>query len=140
MTALKEKILARIGGPVLSALASITEDNKPWVRYVVTVADENLDIWFATFIGSRKAAQFKRNPEVHLTAGADNLQSTEPYVQVQGRAEVLTDQVVRQAFWQEEFKTYFTGPDDPNFAVVKITPYRIEYQTMEEMNPEVWER
>lgn len=33
----------------------------------------------------------------------------------------------------------FSGPDDPNYAVCKITPYRIEYQSMSMVPPEVWE-
>jgi hypothetical protein len=34
----------------------------------------------------------------------------------------------------------FSGPDSPNYVVCKITPYRIEYQKMVMMTPEIWEK
>ena len=42
MTDLKEKIFSKFNGPTLSILATITEDGKPWTRYVTPFADENL--------------------------------------------------------------------------------------------------
>ena len=46
---LKKKIMAKLTGPTLCALATLTEDCKPWVRYVTPFADENLTLWMATF-------------------------------------------------------------------------------------------
>ena len=66
---LKQKIMAKLSGPTLCALGTLTEDGKPWVRYVTPFADENLTLWMATFINSRKVGQIKKNPEVHLTSG-----------------------------------------------------------------------
>jgi hypothetical protein len=34
----------------------------------------------ATFLGSRKVAQIKKNPEVHLTTGVTTMESAESYV------------------------------------------------------------
>lgn len=138
MSDLKQKIFRKLNPVTLSALATITENGRPWVRYVMAVADEDLTIRFSTFTGARKVAQIRQNPEVHLTAGVAALETAESYVQVQGRAEVLTDQAAKTDFWKDEFQTYFSGPDDPNYCVVRIRPYRIEYQTMQDMNPEVW--
>ena len=45
---LKEKILAKLTGPTLCALATVTEDGKPWVRYMILSADEHLTMWGAT--------------------------------------------------------------------------------------------
>jgi general stress protein 26 len=68
-----------------------------------------------------------------------NPQTAEAYVQIQGRAEVSRDEAERKAYWKDELKTYFSGPDDPNYSVVIVRPYRIELQTMASMEPEVWE-
>jgi general stress protein 26 len=137
---LKDKILAVIGKPVLGALATITEDGKPWTRYVVPQADPDLTIHFCTFLGSRKIAHLRANSEVHLTVGNNTLDNMgEPYLQIAGRAEVSTDPAIRRKYWHSELKAYFSGPDDPNFCVVLIKPYRIEYQTFESRTPEVWE-
>ena len=136
---LKKKILAKLTGPTLCALATLTEDCKPWVRYVTPFADENLTLWMATFLGSRKVAQIKKNPEVHLTTGVATLETAESYLQIQGRAEILTDEATRKTVWFDQLRNIFSGPDDPNYAVCKITPYRIEYQSMGMVPPEVWE-
>ncbi|MBU1903325.1 MAG: pyridoxamine 5'-phosphate oxidase family protein, partial [Proteobacteria bacterium] len=92
MSELKQKILAKIDRPTLSALSTITEEGKPWVRYCTPMADENLTIWMATFLNSRKVAQIRKNPEVHLTTGVTDMETAESYLQIQGRAEILTDE------------------------------------------------
>jgi general stress protein 26 len=141
MIELKQKILAKIDKPTLSALATMTEDGKPWVRYVTPMADEDLNLWVATFINSRKVSQIKKNPEVHLTTGVLEPEKAESYLQIQGRAEILTDSESRNRVWGDFLKPIFSGPDDPNLCVCKITPYRIEYQSLNPPGgpPEIWE-
>ena len=139
MSELKQKILAKIDRPTLSALSTITEEGKPWVRYCTPMADENLTIWMATFLNSRKVAQIRKNPEVHLTTGVTDMETAESYLQIQGRAEILTDEKTKKAVWNDHLENIFSGPDDPNYCVCKITPYRIEYQGMGMVPPEVWE-
>ncbi len=139
MSTLKEKILAKVKGPTLSALSTITEDGKPWVRYVTPFVDKKLTFWMATFTHSRKVGQIRKNPEVHLTVGVADVETAESYLQVQGRAEILTDPKTKKAVWFDGLKDIFSGPDDPNYCVCKITPYRIEYKTVGPVPPEVWE-
>ena len=57
----------------------------------------------------------------------------------QARAEVSTDEGERKAFWNDGLKAYFKGVDDPEYAIVIVKPYRIEYMAMGAMEPEVWE-
>lgn len=136
---LKEKILAKLTGPTLCALATVTEDGKPWVRYVMLSADEHLTLWGATFAGFRKVAHIRKNPEVHLVTGAKDMETAESYLQIQARAEILTDAAAKKAMWNDYLKNIFSGPDDPNYVVCKISPYRIEYCKMDRSPAEVWE-
>jgi general stress protein 26 len=136
---IKEKILAKMTGPTLCALATVAEDGKPWVRYVIVKADEHLTMWMATFAGFRKVAHIRKNPEVHLVTGAKDLETAESYLQIQARAEILTDAETKKAVWTDYLKNIFSGPDDPNYVVCKITPYRIEYSRMDRAPTEVWE-
>ena len=138
MATLKDHILEIIGKPQLASLATVTEEGKPWVRYVMATGDKDLTLRFASFLGSRKVAQVKKNPEVHLTCGVTSPESADSYLQIEGRAEVTTDEAQRRAYWKEELKRYFSGPDDPNYCIVKVTPYRIEYMAPGSMEPEVW--
>jgi general stress protein 26 len=140
MTELKQKILAKMKQPNLSTFATVTEEGKPWVRYVVTMADDDLNVWFATFAASRKVGQVAANPEVHLTLGVTELETAASYVQVQGTAQILTDADTKKAIWYDHLANIFSGPEDPNYVVCKVTPYRIEFNTMTPgVGPEVWE-
>ena len=137
---LKEKILAKFEGPVLASLATITEEGIPWVRYVTPPRmDDDFTIWIATFAGSRKIGQIGKNSEVHLTTGVTNIEDAESYLQIQGKAEILFDAETKKAVWVDHLERVFSGPDDPNYCVCKITPYRIEYYQMGPVPPEVWE-
>jgi general stress protein 26 len=120
-------------------IATITEDGTPWVRYVVGLGGEDLSIRFVTSLQTRKAAHIRKNPEVHMTCGAKDLDSTENYLQIAGRAEITTDEQERQRLWHDELKNYFSGPDDPNYCIVIVKPYRIELMGMTEMVPLVWQ-
>jgi general stress protein 26 len=140
MAELKKKILAKMRGVTLCALATVTENGKPWVRYVTPPRmDDDMIIWIATFANSRKVKQIEKNPEVHLTTGVTSLETAESYLQIQARAEILTDGKTKKAVWFDHLQGIFSGPDDPNYCVCKVTPYRIEYHTMGPVPPEVWE-
>lgn len=139
MSDIKKKVLDIISSPQLMSFATITEDSKPWVRYVIGMADENLTIRFSTFVKSRKVAQIEKNQEVHIVCGVSSLETAEHYLQIQGKAEITKEEQERKKFWHDDLKAYFSGPDDPNYCICLVNPYRIEYYTMGSMEPEVWE-
>lgn len=138
MSDLKERIGSILQQPQLTGLATVTDDGKPWVRYVMTVADEDLSIRCATFVTARKVKQIEHNPEVHLTCGITNPEEMAPYVQIQAKAQLDTSKDARHGFWTEMLAPIFDGPDDPKYGVLVMTPYRIEYCTPGSYEPEVW--
>ena len=138
MSDLKDRIYRILEQPQLCGLATVTQDSKPWVRYVMAVASPDLTIRSATFVGARKVKQIEQNPEVHLTCGVTNPMNAASYLQIQGRAALNTSKEARHAFWCDMLAPYFSGPDDPNYGVLEITPYHIEYCTMGSHEPEVW--
>jgi general stress protein 26 len=137
MNDLKQKILDKMKDPTLAAFATVTEDNRPWVRYVVAWADDQLSIWFATFKTSRKVKQIQANPHVHLALGVTDLAMAASWIQVQGQADILEDADTKKRIWYDMLEAIFNGPEDPNYVVCRIKPYRIEYYTMNRKNPEV---
>jgi len=137
MSTLKEQIAAIITPLQLSSLATIAA-GKPWVRYVMTTGGDDLSVRFATYAGSRKVAQTDANPEVHVTLGVNDPAIMKPYLQIQGRARFSTEAAERHGFWSEMLANYFSGPDDPNYGVVIVTPYRIELAQAGVPEPEIW--
>lgn len=136
---LKRSITKELKNLQLASLATLAETGAPWVRYVMIQGDDELVVRCATFIGSRKVAQIRNNPEVHITCGITDPAQMKPYLQIQGRAEIEVGEAVRHAFWNPSLESIFSGADDPDYAVVVVKPYRIEYCTPPNMEPEVLE-
>jgi general stress protein 26 len=139
MADLREQILKIISEPQLSGFATVTAEGKPWVRYVMTLGEDDMQIRFASFVSARKVQQIADNPEVHLTCGVTDPTILTPYLQIQGRARFTTEERERHGFWNAMLVPIFSGPDDPKYGVVIVTPYRIEYWTPGKFEPEVWE-
>ncbi len=139
MKDIREQILAIAGPAHLAALATLTEDGKPWVRYVIPRADQDLTFRVATRVSARKVAQIQENPEVHLTCGVTDPRQVDRFLQVQGRAEFTTDPTERESFWDPHLANIFEGPNDPDYGVIRITPYRIEVWKEGSSTPDVWE-
>ena len=135
---LKEKILAKLTGPTLCALATVTEDGKPWVRYMILSADKHLTIWGATFASFRKVGEIRKNPEVHLTTGAKDMETAESCPQIQARAEILTDAENKEGFLDRLPQEHLFRSRGPELRRCRITPYRIEYCKMDRSPAEVW--
>ena len=138
MPELKDKIFAILQTPQLAGLATITEDGKPWVRYVMVAASEDLTVHCATFVGARKVKQIEKNPEVHVTCGVTDPRNMAPYLQIQGQAKLNTSKEARHGFWSDMLAPIFKGPDDPNYGVLEISPRQIELWSPGVHQPEVW--
>lgn len=140
MPTLKERILDIVKEPCLAGLATITEDGKPWVRYVIIEASDDLTFRCSTFVWGRKIPQIESNSEVHLTCGITFKSDKGPYLQIQGRAEYTKDREARHAFWSDRLSVVFEGPDDPRFGVITVRADRIEVWLLGVPEHEVWER
>lgn len=133
---LKNKILKVIKGNKLSSLATIA-NGKPWVRYVVS-RSEGLTIYICTFKDSRKAAQIKKNPNVHITIGGSMENMEAPYVQIAASARVRSDAGIRKRLWMPFMKKYYTGVDDPRYVVIEAKPVLIEYMSAETHTAQIY--
>ncbi|MDD4202179.1 MAG: pyridoxamine 5'-phosphate oxidase family protein [Candidatus Omnitrophica bacterium] len=141
MANIRQKVIDMLKFPQLSNLATITLDGKPWTRYVMIQAEDNFDIHCAVCVNSRKIKQIERNPEVHLTFGIhDSRDVNKPYVQIQGKAKIVTDEQIKKKFWNEMLLAIFSGPQDPKYGIIMIEPYRVELNNPGSLIPEVWEK
>ena len=124
---------------VWCAVATV-HGNAPRVRIVHPTWDGQV-LWFATGPQSPKADQLRANPSVDI-----QYQVAPPdfvHVMVRGTAELVNDAASRQHAWDviDYDLTAFgsTGPDDPNFCPVRITPTRVELSEMfGSQNKRVW--
>ncbi|HSQ35645.1 MAG TPA: pyridoxamine 5'-phosphate oxidase family protein [Candidatus Binatia bacterium] len=140
MTDLEKRIWEIIGQPRTAALATIDANGAPWVRYVTIRSEADFILNFCTAYSTRKARQMKDNPRVHLTCGDLQPPDDSVYLQIAGQAEIRADAATKKNHWQEGWRRYFSGPDDPDYVMVFIRPERIEYNGPGSPVAEVWER
>jgi general stress protein 26 len=124
----KRRVLATLqrDGPFLCFLATLAEDSRPWVRAMRGVIDDKLIIRCPTFAGTRKVDHIRAESEVHLMCGDTDPSSPGSYFQIEARAEIVQETADRRLAWSERLEKWFSGIDDPAYAVVRITPYRIQ--------------
>ncbi|HIJ70346.1 MAG TPA: pyridoxamine 5'-phosphate oxidase family protein [Planctomycetes bacterium] len=138
MSDLKDRIYEILKGLQLASFATVTGDGKPWVRYVMIRGAEDFTIRLATFVKARKVTQIQKNAEVHLTCGITDPQMMAPYLQIQGKARLTIDEAERHRFWFDKLSGIFKGPDDANYGIIIVKPYRIEYCSADPHQSEVW--
>ena len=134
---LKNKIIEVIEQAKLGSLATV-RDGKPWVRYMVLHHGEGLSLYTTTFAKSRKVEQINKNNNIHVTVGGDPKNWKAPYVNIQAEASVLTDLETKKKCWSDMLKQFFSGPEDPNYAVIEISPKVIEYTAAGAHKPEIY--
>ena len=62
-----------------------------------------------------------------------------PFINIEATAEVRIDEETRRRCWRDDFGAFFSGPDDPNYAVITIAPVRIEYYGSYAEPPEIYQ-
>ena len=134
---LKNKIVDVLKRSVLAAVATI-KDGKPWVRYMVVMPGSGLSLWTTTFTQSRKIKEIQNNKNIDLIIGGDEKNFTAPYLNVRATAEIFTDIETKKKYWNDMLKSYYSGPEDPNLAIIVISPQVIEYMSGDSMTPEVY--
>ena len=134
---LKDKIIKLISKTQLASLAT-TENGKPWVRYVMMSGESDLTLYTTTFSSARKVQQIKENSNVNVIIGGDQENFKNPHINVQAIAQIAADLETKKKFWDDHLKRFFSGPEDPNFSVIKISPQVIEYTSGDALKPEIY--
>jgi general stress protein 26 len=80
-------------------------------------------IWFVTDARSHKDDEIAGTPDVGLIF-IDH--KDKAYLSITGRAEVLRDPGKAEQIWKKTDAVWWSGPDDANVRVVKVTPCTAE--------------
>ena len=105
------------------ALITIDEEGLPRVRAMdAFLPEEDFTVWFGTNPKSRKVSQIKNNPNVCLYY-ADKDGSG--YVTINGTAELVNDDAVKEKRWKEEWQAFYPNKTD-DYLLIKVSPKRME--------------
>ena len=121
---LEQNIIKALDANPYCAFATV-EGSKPKVRYMA-LYHEGLQLHLATDRKTHKVEELQENPHVFILAGYEAGGSKE-VLEIQGTAELTKNDRLRKDLWNDDLKQWFNGPEDPDYMVLDIDPYRIEY-------------
>lgn len=107
-------------------LATVDQDGAPQVRWMGAVfAEGPFTLYLAAGAESRKMAQIRGNAKSQLMFHADDFSKV---ATLSGTSEIVSDATLKQKVFAgiPAAAQYFSGPDDPNFGVIKFQPKKIE--------------
>ncbi len=82
-------------------------------------------LWFFTRADSRKIAEIGQDPRVTIDYADPSSQN---YISVTGRAEILDDRDRIEALWSEPLRTWFPdGSGDPSIRLLRVVMDTAEY-------------
>ena len=129
---LKKIILEYLSQNKLMSLATSSDDN-PWASTVFFAYDDNLNFYFLTEPGTRKAENIEKNPRVSATineewGGGGKVKG----IQLEGEASETEDQGEIKIFLKRHHwaRDYITGS-----KIFKVIPKKIIYLDDEKFGP-----
>ncbi|QOY37947.1 pyridoxamine 5'-phosphate oxidase family protein [Anaerobacillus isosaccharinicus] len=102
---------------------STMQGNKPHARYMMFFHDES-QLYTATNKKTHKVEEIQNNPNVHVLLGFD--QKGDKYIELQGKANVVNDQQLKEKYWNDQLAPWLDGPNDPDYCLLQINPEHIE--------------
>jgi general stress protein 26 len=105
---------------------TLTTDNNFSSRPMATAkVEDDGSIWFFTNEYSLKSKEISKENKVSL--GYSN-PSNNTYIYVNGSAELVDDQTLKEAYFSVPVKAWFPkGLEDPALILIKVTPEAAEY-------------
>jgi general stress protein 26 len=100
------------------------------------------DLWFVTDVGTHKAEELEREPNVNVSYYRDR---TREWVSVSGTAVVTQDRELIRALYKPDWRMWFGkvdevrdgGPDDPRLALIMVTADSVMYMKQDKPLPAV---
>lgn len=121
-----DKLKEKIESIEICMFSTVEPDGRILSRPMSTrKMDPDGTLWFFTNELSEKVDDVMTYDNVNLAYANVSKQS---YVSISGSAEIVKDQMVIDKLWSPILKAWFPrGLDDPNLALIKVTPYSAEY-------------
>lgn len=121
--AILKEMVEKVG---ICMFTTLTADNDFSSRPMGTAkVEEDGSIWFFTNEYSPKSKEISKDNEVSL---AYSNPSSNTYIAVNGKAELVDDQARKESYFSAPIKAWFpNGPEDPNLILIKVTPSAAEY-------------
>lgn len=126
---LKKEALEFARSANVSVLSTASKSRTVNARVMQIVkVDDNFTIWYSTRISTDKILEIKDNPHVCVVMSNYKIMTDMRYY---GSIEIITDQKIKDKFWQDEWIRYYQkGKSDPDYVVLKFVPNYVEFRDM----------
>ncbi len=133
---LEQTIIKVLDNNKFGSFGTIEAGNKPKVRYMA-VYHEELNIYLATSRKTHKVEELQDNPHAFLLLGYE-AGGGKDVLGIEATVAVTENEGLRSKVWSKELEQWFTGPDDPDYVILRLTPTRMEYAGKDKQHG-VWE-
>ena len=133
------RILAILRDNREHAFLATCDGGQPDLRVMAPFVEDDLAVWFVTLPNARKVGQMKRNPRLCLSFV--DIPGYAREAKVFGEAVFVTDPALKHHVWSlgTELPRYFPGgPDSPEFTVIRVSIFRIEWRDGASTSPQVF--
>jgi general stress protein 26 len=97
------------------------QSGMPFSRYM-TFFNKDFTLYTATSKKTDKVEELEQNPHTHILIGYEGEGFGDVYLEIMGTVTISDEESMKEKVWNEHMKPYFTGPDDPELVILKITP------------------
>ena len=133
----KKSALKILKESYVGTMATIQE-NKPHTRYMTFFNDEFI-LYTVTSKQTEKVDELEANPHTHILIGYEGEGFGDDFLEIQGTVTISSDETMKEKVWNKMLKPWFSGPEDPNLVVLKVTPDTIRLMNKKGEEPQVIE-
>ncbi|MDP4172259.1 MAG: pyridoxamine 5'-phosphate oxidase family protein, partial [Bacillota bacterium] len=94
-----------------------------------------LTLYTATNKKTHKVEEIKKNPFVHILIGYDGNGVGDSFLEIEGEAFIEESEEIKKQVWNSHFEKWFSGPNDPNYIILKIQPLLFRLMNNDSMEP-----
>lgn len=100
--------------------------DQPFARYMIFRHEEFI-LYTISSKKTEKVQDILNNPKVHILFGFESgMQGRpKPYLDITATATIHDEKELKDRLWHDNFLKYLTGPDDPNYIIIRCEPKTI---------------
>jgi general stress protein 26 len=133
----KKTALKILKDSLVGTMATI-QQNKPHTRYMTFFSDD-FTLYTATSKQTHKVDELEDNPYTHILIGYDGEGVGDEFLEIEGTVTISDDLSIKENVWNEHMRPWFTGPEDPNLVILKVSPDSIRLMNKKGEEPKMIE-
>lgn len=128
---IKNEINKIINENRLGTLSTIKGD-QPYSRLMIFRNEEFL-LYTISSKNTEKVQDILANNKVHILLGFQGGGYGKPYLDITAEATIHDEKELKDRLWHDNFLKYLTGPEDPNYIVIRCDPKTIRLMSHPEL-------